>query len=184
MANLLTLARIVLIIPFAAMFFIDAPWALTAAFAFFAIAAATDFLDGRVARARGETSALGAALDPLADKLLVAAALLLLVRNGVIRDLGVVAALAILLREILVGGLREQLSGIGEALPVTGLAKIKTSVQLLAIGLLVASAPGGLAGAAIAPAAIALFWIAAALTVATGADYSRHAVRLLRNRPG
>lgn len=184
MANFLTLSRIVLIIPFAAMFFIAAPWALTAAFAIFAIAAATDFFDGRIARARGETSALGAALDPLADKLLVAAALLLLVRNGVIRDFGVVAALAILLREILVGGLREQLGKIGETLPVTGPAKIKTSVQLLAVGLLIAAAPGGLAGDQIAPAAMGLFWIAAILTVATGADYSRRAVQLLRNPPG
>ncbi|MEK7265773.1 MAG: CDP-diacylglycerol--glycerol-3-phosphate 3-phosphatidyltransferase [Pseudomonadota bacterium] len=184
MANLLTLSRIALIVPFAAMFFLNAPWALTAAFAIFAVAAATDFLDGRIARARGETSALGAALDPLADKLLVAAALLLLVRNGVIRDLGVVAALAILLREILVGGLREQLGKQGAALPVTGLAKIKTSAQLLAIGLLIASAPGGLAGAGIAPAAMGLFWIAAILTIATGADYAARAVKLLRNSPG
>ncbi|OFX05084.1 MAG: CDP-diacylglycerol--glycerol-3-phosphate 3-phosphatidyltransferase [Alphaproteobacteria bacterium RIFCSPHIGHO2_12_FULL_63_12] len=184
MANMLTIARIALIVPFAAMFFISAPWALTVAFALFAIAAATDFLDGRIARARGETSALGAALDPLADKLLVAAALLLLVRNGVIRDLAVIAALAILLREILVGGLREHLGKIGASLPVTGPAKLKTSVQLLAIGLLIASAPGGLAGEAIAPAAMGLFWIAAILTVGTGADYSRRAVRLLRNPPG
>lgn len=184
MANMLTMLRIALILPFTAMFFIAAPWALTLAFVLFAVAAATDFLDGRVARARGETSALGAALDPLADKLLVAAALLLLVRNGVIRDVAVIAALAILLREILVGGLREQLGRIGETLPVTGLAKIKTSVQLLAVGLLIASAPGGLAGPGIAPAAMALLWIAAILTVATGAEYSRKAVRLLRNHPG
>lgn len=184
MANFLTVMRMALIAPFASMFFIDAPWALTVAFAIFAVAAATDFFDGRLARARGETSALGATLDPLADKLLIAAALLLLVRNGVIRDFGVVAALAILLREILVGGLRESLGKYGDTLPVTGLAKIKTSVQLLAVGLLIASAPGGLAGDAVAPAAAALLWIAAILTVATGAEYSRSAVRLLRNRPG
>ena len=84
MANALTLARIALIAPFAAVFLINAPWNMTAALAIFIIAAATDFLDGRIARARGETSALGAALDPLADKLLIAAALILLVRNGVI----------------------------------------------------------------------------------------------------
>jgi CDP-diacylglycerol--glycerol-3-phosphate 3-phosphatidyltransferase len=184
MANLLTLARIALIIPFAAMFFISAPWALSAAFAIFAAAAATDFFDGRLARARGETTALGAALDPLADKLLVAAALLLLVRNGVIRDFAVIAALAILLREILIGGLRESLAKNGDLLPVTGLAKIKTSVQLLAIGLLIAASPGGLAGAKLALIANLAFWAAALLTVATGAEYSAKAVRLLRSRPG
>ncbi len=184
MANYLTAARIALIAPFAAMFFISAPSAMLAAFAIFAIAAATDFLDGRIARARGETSALGAALDPLADKLLVAAAIILLIRNGVIREWTVVAALVIVLREILVGGLREALGRSGDALPVTGLAKIKTSVQLLAIGLLLAAAPGGIAPASIAPAAIALFWIAALLTAITGADYTRRAIALLRNRPG
>lgn len=184
MANMLTIMRMALIIPFAAMFFLDAAWALKAAFAIFAVAAATDFLDGRLARARGETSALGAALDPLADKLLIAAALVLLVRNGVIRDFGVVAALAILLREILVGGLREALGKNGDTLAVTGLAKIKTSAQLLAVGLLVASAPGGIAGAPIAGAATALFWLAAILTVITGAQYTVKAARLLRGRPG
>ncbi len=183
MANMLTVLRMVLIAPFAAMFFIDSAWALKAAFAIFAIAAATDFLDGRLARSRGETSALGAALDPLADKLLIAAALILLVRNGVIRDFSVIAALAILLREILVGGLREALGKYGETLKVTGLAKIKTSVQLLAVGLLIASAPGGLAGEKIAPIAAALFWLAAILTVVTGAGYASRAVSLLRSRP-
>jgi cardiolipin synthase len=184
MANLLTLLRIALIIPFAAMFFINAVWALKAAFVIFAIAAATDFLDGRLARARSETSALGAALDPLADKLLIAAALLFLVRNGVIHELGVIAALAILLREILVGGLREALGPSGVTLPVTGLAKVKTSVQLLAVGLLLAAAPDGLAGPSLAPAADAIFWLAAILTVYTGATYTGDAVRLLRERPG
>ncbi|MFZ5618916.1 MAG: CDP-diacylglycerol--glycerol-3-phosphate 3-phosphatidyltransferase [Pseudomonadota bacterium] len=184
MANFLTVMRMALIVPFASMFFIDAPWALTVAFAIFAVAAATDFLDGWIARARNETSALGAALDPLADKLLISAALLLLVRNGVIRDLGVIAALAILLREILVGGLREAVGKNGGSLPVTTLAKWKTTAQLLAVGLLIAAAPGGIAGEALKPAAGAAFWLAALLTVVTGADYSRKAVRLLRGRPG
>ncbi len=184
MANFLTISRIVLIAPFTLMFFVNAAWALQAAFVFFAIAAATDFLDGRLARSRGEVSALGAALDPLADKLLIAAALVLLIRNGVIHDAGVVAALAILLREILIGGLREALGPSGATLPVTGLAKAKTSAQLLAVGLLVAAAPGGIAGPVLAPAAQALFWIAALLTVVTGATYTRDAVRLLRRAPG
>lgn len=184
MANFVTVLRMVLIVPFAAMFFIDATWALKAAFALFTIAAATDFIDGWLARSRGETSALGAALDPLADKLLVAAALLLLVRNGVIRDTGVVAALAILLREILVGGLREAVGKIGGSLPVTTLAKWKTTAQLVAVGLLLAAAPGGITGDSFRPAADAAFWLAAILTIVTGGDYARKAVRLLRGRPG
>jgi cardiolipin synthase len=184
MANLITLARIALIVPFAAMFFVNAAWAMNAALVIFALAAATDFLDGQVARARGETSALGAALDPLADKLLVAAALLLLVRNGVLRDAGVVAALAILLREILVGGLREAVSKTGGDLQVTQLAKGKTTAQLVAIGLLLAAAPGGLVGAGLAPVAAGVFWLAAILTLFSGADYAAKAYRHLRGRPG
>lgn len=184
MANYLTASRILLILPFAAMFFVNASWALKAALVIFALAAATDFLDGYVARARGEISALGAALDPLADKLLVAAALLLLVRNGILRDAGVVAALAILLRELLVGGLREAVAKAGGDLAVTPLAKGKTTAQLVAIGLLLASAPGGVVGDGLRPVAVGAFWLAAFLTLWTGADYASKAVRHLRRRPG
>ncbi|MEL7489941.1 MAG: CDP-diacylglycerol--glycerol-3-phosphate 3-phosphatidyltransferase [Pseudomonadota bacterium] len=180
MANILTAARILLILPFAAMFFINAAWGLKAAFVIFVIASLTDFLDGWVARARGETSALGAALDPIADKLLVAAALLLLTRNGVIHDAGVAGALTILLREILVGGLREALAAKGVALPVTGLAKAKTTVQLVGLGLLIAAAPGGLGGPELRPIAAGVFWLAVILTLWTGAAYTRRAINALR----
>jgi CDP-diacylglycerol--glycerol-3-phosphate 3-phosphatidyltransferase len=182
MANLLTLARIGLIVPFAAMFFVNAAWAMTAALVIFLIAASTDFLDGYVARARGETSALGAALDPLADKLLIAAALVLLIRNGVIAGAGVAAAIVIILREILVGGLREAVTLKGASLPVTGLAKGKTALQLIAVGLFLASAPGGVLGEGARPLAAGVFWLAAALTLWTGADYSRRAAELLSDR--
>jgi CDP-diacylglycerol--glycerol-3-phosphate 3-phosphatidyltransferase len=183
MANLITLARIALIAPFAAMFFISAPWAMTAALVIFLIAASTDFLDGMVARARGEISALGAALDPLADKLLVAAALILLIRNGVIAGAGVFAALVIILREILVSGLREAVAQRGGALAVTGLAKWKTAAQLIAAGLLLAAAPGGPFGEGLRPFASGLFWIAAVLTFWTGAEYALKAAAILRG-PG
>lgn len=182
MANLLTLARIALILPFAAMFYVNAAWAMTAALVIYIIAASTDFLDGYIARARGETSALGAALDPLADKLLVAAALILLIRNGVIAGAGVAAALIIILREILVGGLREAASLKGARLPVTGLAKLKTAAQLIAVGLLLASAPGGVLGEGARPFAAGAFWLAAMLTLWTGADYSWRAAALLNDR--
>ncbi|MDZ7628036.1 MAG: CDP-diacylglycerol--glycerol-3-phosphate 3-phosphatidyltransferase [Parvularculaceae bacterium] len=180
MANLITLARIGLIVPFAAMFFTSAPWAMPTALAIFLIAASTDFLDGYVARARSETSALGAALDPLADKLLVAAALVLLIRNGVISGAGVAAALVILLREILVSGLREAVAQRGATLSVTGLAKWKTAAQLISIGLLLAAAPGGPFGDGLRPLASGLFWVAAVLTFWTGAEYALKAVAILR----
>ena len=180
MATMITLARIGLILPFAAMFFVNAAWAMPVALALFSIAAVSDFLDGYVARKRGEVSALGVALDPLADKLLIGAAILLLVRNGVIRDAAFVAALAILMREILVGGLREALGARGATLPVTQLAKWKTTAQLVAVSLLLAAAPGGVFGAGLAPAANAALWFAAILTVITGAQYARQSVRLLR----
>ena len=180
MANALTLARIALIAPFVAFFLTNAPWNMTAALVIFLIAALTDFLDGRIARARGETSALGAALDPLADKLLIAAALVLLVRNGVIAGPGVIAVLMIILREILVSGLREAVSGRGGALPVTGLAKWKTTAQLAAVGALLAAAPGGLVGDPLRPYAVGLLWLAGVLTFWTGADYAARATRMLR----
>jgi cardiolipin synthase len=169
-----------LIAPFAATFFIDAPWAMQAALVVFVLAALTDFLDGRIARARNETSALGAALDPLADKLLIAAALLLLTRNGVIAGASTIAALTILLREIMVGGLRESLGA--AAMPVTRLAKWKTAAQTLAVGLLIAGAPGGLAEGKLDPAPVTALWAAAVLTFWTGAEYVASAAALLRRR--
>ncbi len=183
MANLLTLFRIFLILPFTALFFVEWPFAMTGAFIVFAIASLTDFFDGWVARARGEVSALGAALDPLADKLLVAAALLLLTRNGVISGASVIAALAILLREILVAGLREALALRGAALPVTKMAKWKTAAQLTAVAVLLASSPGGLAPEPLASAGHALLWLAAMLTLWTGADYAFGAIKALRAAP-
>ncbi|HBK92861.1 MAG TPA: CDP-diacylglycerol--glycerol-3-phosphate 3-phosphatidyltransferase [Parvularcula sp.] len=179
MANLITLARIALIAPFAAMFFIDARSAMTGALVLFLIAGATDFLDGMVARARRETSALGAALDPLADKLLVSAALILLIRNGVIAGAGVAAALVIILREILVSGLREAVAQRGRTLAVTRLAKWKTAAQLIATGLLLAAAPGGLVGDGLRPFASGLFWAAAVLTFWSGAEYALKAAAML-----
>lgn len=180
MANLITLARMALIIPFVFAFLANAPWNMNVALAIFVVAALTDFIDGRVARARGETSALGAALDPIADKLLIAAAFILLVRNGVVAGAGVIAVIIIILREILVSGLREALSMTQRSLEVTAMAKWKTTAQLVAAGLLIAAAPTGLVGEALRPAASAGLWIAAMMTLWTGADYSLRAADLLK----
>lgn len=180
MALLLTLLRCILILPFAAAFYIDASWAMPAALGIFLVAAATDYLDGWVARARAETSALGAALDPLADKLLIAAALLLLVKTGVIAGYETLAALAILLRELLVGGLREAAGA--AALPVSRLGKAKTVLQAAAATLLLADAPGGLLDGRLGPAPDVILWAAAVLTIASGADYAARATALLRRK--
>ncbi len=183
MANVITLARILLIIPFAAAFLANAPWNMTAALVIFILAALTDFVDGRVARARGETSALGAALDPLADKLLVAAALVLLTRNGIIHGFGVIAVLIIILRELLVSGLREAVGARGATLPVTRLAKWKTTAQLAAAGLLIAAAPTGVIGDGLRSAASGVLWLAAIMTFWTGAEYAKNAFSVLRPSP-
>lgn len=182
MANFLTLTRMALILPFVLFFLIDVSWGIKAAFAVFLTASLTDFLDGWVARARGEVSALGAALDPLADKLLIAAALVLLVRNGVVRGPDVIAVLVIILRELLISGLREAVARKGGELPVTTLAKWKTAAQIFAAGLLLAAAPAGLISQDWHSFAIGLLWAAALLTFWTGADYAVQATRFLRTR--
>ena len=183
MANLITLARILLIVPFIFVFLAEATWNMKGALVIFAIASVSDFFDGYVARARDEVSALGAALDPLADKLLVAAALVLLIRNGMIREAGVIAAIFIILREILVSGLREAVARAGGSLDVTGLAKFKTTAQLIAVGLILAAAPTGFIGVSLAAAAAGALWLAAVLTVWTGADYTIKAVTVLNRSP-
>ena len=173
--NLLTLSRIAAIPMIAALMLARAPWADLAACALFTAAAVTDWLDGRLARARGSTSDFGRMLDPIADKLLVGATLMLLAGLGRLSNLGLVAAVVIMLREITVSGLREYLAGLAVGLPVTALAKWKTGVQLVALGLLVAGdSSAALLGLSVLPVLLsgeALLMLAAALTLVTGWDY-------------
>ncbi|MEO0832396.1 MAG: CDP-diacylglycerol--glycerol-3-phosphate 3-phosphatidyltransferase [Pseudomonadota bacterium] len=194
MAMLLTYLRFVLIIPFAVCFFVPpgalSVWAMPAALILFALAAVTDFLDGWVARRFDQTSALGAALDPIADKALIVTALILLVETGALTGFGSLGALVIIAREIIVSGLREALAPRGLTLPVTGLAKAKTAAQSLAIAALLAAVPGGvlpmLTGATHSTAdaiAMALYGLAVILTIYTGAGYTWQAVKLLRETP-
>ena len=180
MANALTFARILMVAPFVAAFIANAPWNMSAALAVFVLAMATDFLDGRIARARGETSALGAALDPIADKLMVTAALVLLMKNGVVRGPDAILVVAILARETLVSGLREATARVGAAIGVSTAGKVKTAVQALACCLLIAAAPTGLLGAEAMGAARAALWVAGALTLWSGARYAVEAARVLR----
>jgi len=176
--NVLTLSRIVAVPLLAWLLWLPgwhAGYAL--AFALYCLMGVTDYFDGYLARAQGTVSKLGVFLDPIADKIMVAAVILLLVgtRDGappVIAGFNQIAALVILLREIMVSGLREFLGGIQVSVPVTRLAKWKTTFQLIALGLLILS--GALPDWPwLAIAGIASLWAAAGLTLLTGWDYLR-----------
>ncbi|MEM6711265.1 MAG: CDP-diacylglycerol--glycerol-3-phosphate 3-phosphatidyltransferase [Pseudomonadota bacterium] len=171
--NLLTYGRIASIpLIVACLYAQDHVW-LWVAVAIYIAAAVTDFLDGYLARAWSQQSSLGKMLDPIADKLLVGAVLLMLAASGTITGFSLIPAIIILSREILVSGLREYLGQMNLSVPVSTLAKWKTTVQLIALGVLIA----GPAGEAILPgtlaAGLALLWLAALLTVWTGYDYVR-----------
>ena len=143
----------------------------------YGIACFTDWLDGYLARVWHQQSTLGRMLDPIADKLLVGATLLVLTSDKTINGLALWAATIILCREILVSGLREFLAELNVKIHVTQLAKWKTTLQMVALGVLIA----GPAGDKIIPhtrdTGLALLWIAAALTLMTGYDYLKAAVR-------
>ena len=174
--NILTLSRI-LAVPILVFLLWPQPGRIDYAIAFglYALMAITDYFDGYLARAQGTVSKLGVFLDPIADKIMVAAVLLILAGRGVITDLHLVPALVILVREIAVSGLREFLGGIQVSLPVSRLAKWKTTLQLVALGGLILA--GALPFAWLWDTALAAFWLAAALTLITGWDYLRVGLR-------
>jgi CDP-diacylglycerol--glycerol-3-phosphate 3-phosphatidyltransferase len=171
--NLLTYGRLVAVPVVAGLILWGGDAARWTALALFIAAAITDFFDGYLARRWGQQSALGRMLDPIADKVLVAAVLLVLAADRSISGAHLWAGIIILSREVLVSGLREFLAELRVSVPVTKVAKWKTTVQLIAIGFLIA----GPAGDKIIPyvSAFGLFclWIAAALTLYTGYDYCR-----------
>jgi len=172
--NILTYARVAAV-PLVAgfMFWPREPWARWTALAIYVAAAITDFLDGYLARAWAQQSSLGRMLDPIADKLLVSAVILMLVANQTIAGATLWASIVILCREILVSGLREYLAELRVPVPVTAVAKWKTAAQLVALGFLII----GPSGEAILPASmktgIVLLWVAAILTLYTGWDYMK-----------
>lgn len=182
MAMMLTMLRFTLIIPFSICFFISAKWAMPIAFFIFIIAAITDYFDGVAARALNQTSVLGAALDPLADKMLTGAALLLLIYNDTLIGYHVFGALIILSREFLVTGLREAVALQGGSLAVTKIAKWKTTFQLIALAGLLAIAPQSLFGPSLLPFVMAIFWVSVVLTFWTGIDYAIKAYKFLGAR--
>ncbi len=173
--NLLTLSRIAAIPLLVALVALREPAADLAACVLFSSAAITDYFDGKVARSRRQQSDLGRMLDPIADKLLVGAALMMLVGLGRLSTWGLYPAIVIMLREILVSGLREYLAELRIGLPVTRLAKWKTGFQMGALGTLLAGDTSAkLLHLGFIPISIigeAMLWIAAALTLLTGWDY-------------
>jgi len=170
--NLLTYSRIAAVPVVVVLMLLDRPLGNWLALAVFIAAGVTDILDWHLARKLGQQSSLGRILDPIADKLLVSAVLLMLVGVDTLRGLTLLPAAVILCREILVSGLREFLADVRVGVPVSQLAKWKTALQMVALGFLIA----GEAGPAFGPfttteIGVAGLWIAAVLTVVTGFDY-------------
>ncbi len=171
--NILTLSRIIMV-PLLAGFLWWPEWeaGYGIAFALYCLMGVTDYFDGYLARAQGTVSKLGVFLDPIADKIMIAAVILMLAGKQVIIDWHLIAALVILVREIAVSGLREFLGGIQVSVPVSQLSKWKTTLQLLALGgLILARALPGWEW--LLTASLVALWGAAALTVITGWDYLR-----------
>jgi cardiolipin synthase len=182
--NILTYARIAAIPVVVGCIYVqaimDGPlWLRWVAVAVFIAAGITDFLDGYYARIWHQHSAFGRMLDPIADKLLVASCLLMLAADGIIHGWTLWAAIVILCREILVSGLREYLAALRVSVPVSKLAKWKTTVQLVAIGFLLAGEAGDQIVPYVTVVGIALLWISAIITIYTGWDYFRAGVHHL-----
>lgn len=175
--NLLTYGRIVAVPVVAGLLMWGGNGARWAALGIYVVAAITDFFDGYLARRWQQQSQLGRMLDPIADKVLVAVVLLVLSADGILFGGHIWAAIIILAREVLVSGLREFLGQLSVSVPVTQIAKWKTTVQLVAIGLLIAGPAGDLIVPGVTKLGVAGLWIAAALTLYTGYDYFRAGLR-------
>ncbi|NOT39289.1 MAG: CDP-diacylglycerol--glycerol-3-phosphate 3-phosphatidyltransferase [Alphaproteobacteria bacterium] len=169
--NLLTFARIALTPLFVAAFWLDMPVGRWVVLAVFLIAAITDYADGWLARRRNVESRLGQMLDPIADKLLIACALVMLVYMDDIRGWVIIPALVILAREILVSGMREFLATISVQVPVSLLSKMKTVLQVVAIAMLIVAPAIEHVWGWVHRAGILTLWAAAVLTIYTGFSY-------------
>lgn len=177
--NILTYSRILAVPLVVGCFYVPGETFRLIALGLFIVAAVTDFFDGYLARAWHQQSAIGRMLDPIADKLLVAACLMMMAADGTIRDWSMLAALTILTREILVSGLREFLAELRVSVPVSNLAKWKTTLQLIAIGVLLGAPAVEPLLPGVTDTGIALLWVAAILTLYTGYDYCRAGIRHL-----
>lgn len=177
-ANGLTIFRILLIPIIVGLFYLDAPVSFIAAAALFSIACLTDYFDGWVARQANQVTPLGRFLDPLADKLLIASTLVMLVGFNRITGITLIPVVVILCREMLVSGLREYLGAVQVSLPVSELAKWKTTLQMVGIGCLIVG--DNLGFLPLNTVGQTSFWISAVLTTVTGLEYFRASIRHLR----
>lgn len=184
--NILTISRIVVIpVIFLSIYIHAAAWSVFAA-VLFILAAVTDYFDGYLARARNQTSAFGRLLDPIADKLLVVSALLIIVANGMVDKLSYIPVVIILCREVLVSGLREFLAEVKIGMPVTRLAKWKTACQMTALSLILLSS---VSIVRIGDSYISIFgligeillWVAGVLTFMTGYDYFKRSLEYVKS---
>ena len=178
--NILTVGRILIVPFFVLAFYLPGFYGDLTALILFIVASFTDFLDGMLARLLGEESKLGELLDPIADKIIVATALILLVMDGTIKNYEVIAAIIILTREILISGLREFLAKGKIKLPVSNLAKLKTVLQMISIALLLSGDTGNkiinFQDYIAQTIGIVLLWLSAALTLFTGYEYIRKGI--------
>ena len=178
--NYLTIGRITIVPIFVFTFYLPGFYGDVIPFALFVIASFTDFLDGLLARIYKEESKLGELLDPIADKIIVATALILLVMDGTIKNYEVIAAIIILTREILISGLREFLAKGKINLPVSNLAKTKTFLQMFAISALLTGETGNkiinFQDYNAQTIGIILLWLSAFLTLYTGYEYLREGI--------
>jgi len=173
--NILTIGRIIIVPIFVFTFFLPGFFGDLIPFFLFVLASFTDYLDGVLARLFKEESKLGELLDPIADKILVAAALILLVMNGTIKNYEVIAAIIILTREILISGLREFLAKVSITMPSNNLSKLKTFLQMTSIAILLTGDSGNkifnFEDYNAQTIGIILLWLSSFLTLYTGYDY-------------
>ena len=178
--NILTIGRIIIVPFFVISFFLPGFYGEIIPFLLFILASFTDFLDGLLARLYKEESKLGELLDPIADKIIVSTALILLVMNETIQNYEVIAAIIILTREILISGLREFLSDVQVKIPVSSLAKGKTFIQMFSIAILLTGETGNkiinFEDYNAQTVGIILLWLSAFLTLYTGYDYVRKGI--------
>lgn len=184
--NLLTISRIVVIPVIFLSIYIHAVWWSVIAAVLFIMAAITDYFDGYLARSRNETSAFGRLLDPIADKLLVLSALLIIVANRMVDELSYIPVGIIMCREVLVSGLREFLAEVKVGMPVTRLAKWKTGFQMTALSMILMSRVGIIEiGGTFVPVwgvlGEVLLWVAGVLTFITGYDYFKKSLDYVRS---
>jgi len=178
--NILTIGRIIIVPFFVISFFLPGFYGEIIPFLLFILASFTDFLDGLLARLYKEESKLGELLDPIADKIIVSAALILLVMNRTIQNYEVIAAIIILTREILISGLREFLADVQVKIPVSSLSKSKTFIQMFSIAILLTGETGNkiinFEDYNAQTVGIILLWLSAFLTLYTGYDYVRKGI--------